>query len=46
VFDLGDGESVSLTNLRYALGHGPRALGATEIVERLRRLRARYDPAP
>jgi hypothetical protein len=44
--DLGDGESVSLIHLRDALGHGPRASGATEVVERLRRLRARYDPAP
>jgi hypothetical protein len=44
--DQGDGESVSLANLRYAIGHGPRALGATEIVERLRPLRARFDPVP
>jgi hypothetical protein len=44
--DLGDGESVSLDNLRYAIGQGPRASGVTEVVERLRRLQARFDPAP
>jgi hypothetical protein len=46
VFDLGDGESVSLADVRSGLWKGPRGSGATEVVERLRRLRARYDPAP
>jgi hypothetical protein len=44
VVDLGDGESVSLANVRYGLWKGPRALGTTEVIEGLRRLRARFDP--
>jgi hypothetical protein len=44
--DLGDGESVSLANVRYDMWKGPRASGATAVVEGLRRLRARFDPAP
>jgi tetratricopeptide (TPR) repeat protein len=42
LLDLGDGNRVALADLRSRIGKGPRALGAGQLAEDLRKLRARY----
>jgi hypothetical protein len=39
LLDLGNGRKTTTANLRHGLWQGPRALGATEVVEDLRQLR-------
>ncbi len=42
LLDLGDGRQTSNANIRWAISKGPRAIGAGEVAEQLRLLRARY----
>ena len=42
LLDLGNGRKTTTTNIRYSLGHGPRAHRVTEVIEDLRLLKERY----
>jgi hypothetical protein len=41
-FDLGSGRLISTGNIRRGLGKGPRALGAGQLAQDLRRLKELY----
>jgi hypothetical protein len=44
--ELGDGRQTSSANIRHSLREGPRVLGAGEVAEDVRRLRAHYGDGP